>query len=80
MRESVTSTLEQASESSRLRARRPLTTFDRFVRAPLGLLWLALMALLAVPVIIYMTALYYVVQASRLLVQGRSRGTNGANH
>jgi hypothetical protein len=46
---------------------RPLTLFDRLVKVPAGILWLLVIALVAVPVILYMTALSYVVGAARAL-------------
>jgi hypothetical protein len=45
---------------------RPLTPFDRIVKVPVGLLWLLVIAAVAIPVIIYMTALAYVVEAWRV--------------
>jgi hypothetical protein len=44
---------------------RPLNAFDRFVKAPLGLLYLGLLILLAVPVWLWMTLLYGMVAAAR---------------
>lgn len=44
---------------------RPLTAFDRFVKVPAGLLWLLVIAVVAVPVILYMTTLAYAVGALR---------------
>jgi len=49
---------------------RPLTPFDRFVKVPAGLLWLLVIAVVAVPVILYMTALAYGVGAARALRAG----------
>lgn len=49
---------------------RPLTPFDRFVRVPVGFLWLLVIAVVAVPVILYMTALAYAVGAWRALRSG----------
>ena len=46
---------------------RPLTLFDRFVKVPAGILWLLVIAVVAVPVILYMTALSYVVGAAQAL-------------
>ena len=37
---------------------RPLTWFDRGVKAPLGLLYLVLLLVIAVPVLLWMTLLY----------------------
>ena len=52
---------------------------DRFVRVPLGLLWLSVMALVAVPVILYMTLLYYATRGVRSLFPGRNASRGGAN-
>lgn len=49
---------------------RPLTLFDRCVRVPAGLLWLLVIAAVAIPVIIYMTAAAYVVEAWRVRRDG----------
>jgi hypothetical protein len=57
---------------------RPLTTFERCVKVPAGILWLAVMAVVAVPVILYMTALAYVVEAVRGLRSGGSSGVGTA--
>jgi hypothetical protein len=54
---------------------RPLTAFDRFVKVPMGLLWLLVIAIVAVPVILYMTTLAYAVGAMRA---PRSGGTERA--
>jgi hypothetical protein len=54
---------------------RPLTWFDRFVKVPAGLLWLLVIAVVAVPVILYMTALAYAVGPARA---PRSGGPEGA--
>jgi len=62
---------------SRPRPRRTLNAVDRFVRAPIGLLWLAVLAVVAVPLLIYMTLLYWVVQgAAPLLGRGRAPRAN----
>ena len=45
---------------------RPLTLFDRFLKVPAGLLWLLVIAAVVIPVIIYMTALAYAVEAWRV--------------
>lgn len=45
---------------------RPLTLFDRIVKVPVGFLWLLVIAAVAIPVIIYMTALAYAVEAWRV--------------
>ncbi|HYV85506.1 MAG TPA: hypothetical protein VFB49_06325 [Patescibacteria group bacterium] len=49
---------------------RPLTLFDRFVKVPAGILWLLVIAAVAVPVILYMTALSYAVGAAQALRPG----------
>jgi hypothetical protein len=46
---------------------RPLTLFDRLVRVPLGFAWFLVIGLVAVPVMLYMTALFFAVQAARSL-------------
>lgn len=52
---------------------RPLTWFDRFVKAPLGLVYLALLFIVAVPVLLWMTVLHAVVQGMRWLkARGRA--------
>ena len=57
--------------------RRELTSFDWLVRVPIGFLWMIVIAIVAVPVLIYMTLLYYVVQGvSRL--SGRRRAPQDA--
>jgi len=50
---------------------RPLTWFDRWVKAPLGMIYLVFLLLLAVPVLLWMTLLYWAVQGLR---SWRSRG------
>jgi hypothetical protein len=57
---------------------RLLTPAQRLVCAPLGFLWLVVLAILAVPVLVYMTVLYYVVAAARALLPGRRRPNNDA--
>jgi energy-coupling factor transporter transmembrane protein EcfT len=49
----------------------PLRVVDRVVKVPLGFAWLLVIAVLAVPVILYMTALYHVVQAVRGVTRSR---------
>ena len=49
------------------RPRRALNLVDRFVRVPLGFLWMAVLAIVALPVMIYMTLLYYVVRGASAL-------------
>ncbi|HEU4401424.1 MAG TPA: hypothetical protein VFT43_04910 [Candidatus Polarisedimenticolia bacterium] len=54
------------------RPRRALSHFDRVVRVPLGFLWLAVIGVVAVPVLIGMTFLYYVTHAAESVAGGRS--------
>ncbi len=55
------------------RPRRPLSLADYLLRAPLGLIWFAIMIVVAVPVLLYMTVLYHVVQGAGALLGGRER-------
>jgi hypothetical protein len=74
MSENASSSLNGAMVApTRRRSRRGLSPFDRWVRAPLGLLWLGVMAVLAVPIILYMTFLYYIVQGFGPLLRARRR-------
>ncbi len=43
--------------------KRELTWFDWAVRVPIGFLWMIVIMIVGVPVMIYMTLLYYAVQA-----------------
>ncbi len=52
--------------------RRELRWSDWMVRVPIGFAWLIVIAILAVPVMIYMTALYYLVRWTAALF-GRRR-------
>jgi hypothetical protein len=52
---------------------RPLSWFDRFVKAPLGMVYLVFLLLLAVPVLLWMTLLYWLVQGVKTF-RARSRG------
>jgi len=54
------------------RPRRLLNRVDLYVRAPLGFLWMAVLAILTLPVMIYMTLLYYTVQGAARLGRKRS--------
>ncbi len=47
--------------------RHPLSFLDRALWVPLGFLWLIILVLVAVPVTIYMTLLYYVVSGVKTL-------------
>ncbi len=49
------------------RPRRHLTRTDRLVRAPLGLLWLGVVAIVAVPALVWMTLLHGAVLGARRL-------------
>ena len=49
---------------------RPLRPVDRYVRAPLGFLWFIVLLLLGLPVMAWMTALWYV---ARLFTRNGSR-------
>ena len=60
-----------APETARAHPRRRLTLTDYLVRVPLGVLCMMFLALIAVPVMIYMTALYYAVRWSGALFAGR---------
>ena len=57
----------------RPRTRRGLNWIDKTLRVPIGFLWLGVLAVLAVPVMIYMTLLYYFAQGTSALT-GRNRG------
>jgi hypothetical protein len=41
--------------------KRPLRPIDWLVKIPLGLVWFGVLAILAVPVVLYMTGLHYVI-------------------
>src|SRR5881397_1940387 len=51
--------------------RRGLSALDLYLRAPIGFLWLFVLAFVALPVMLYMTLLYYAAQAFTLLFDGR---------
>jgi hypothetical protein len=56
----------------------PLSAFDRLVKAPLGLLYLGLLILLAVPICAWMTLLYTAIAAGRAIrPASRSDGAGG---
>lgn len=68
------------TDGVRGRPRRRLNLIDYLVRVPLGLLSLAVLAIVAVPAMIYMTALYYVARrVSTLLAGRRPQRAEGAN-
>jgi hypothetical protein len=57
---------------------RPLSALDRFVKAPLGLLYLGFLILLALPVCAWMTLLYAAIAAGRAIrPASRSDGAGG---
>jgi len=59
-------------EEARPRPRRAMNLFDRLVRVPIGFLWLGVLVILALPVMTYMTLLYWIVRWTSVLF-GRSR-------
>jgi len=61
-----------ATGGMRPRPRRALNLVDRLVRVPIGFLWLGVLVILAVPVMIYMTLLYWIVRWTSVLF-GRRR-------
>lgn len=76
----VESRAMSGAENSRARPRRRLTLTDYLVRVPLGLLSLVVLAIVAVPVMIYMTVLYYATRwASTLFAGRRPQRAAGAN-
>jgi len=54
--------------------KRPLRPIDRLVKVPLGLVWFGVLAILAIPVLLYMTGLFYVVGRVRALRSGGGSG------
>jgi hypothetical protein len=54
------------------RPRRSLSLVDRLVCVPIGFLWLVVLAIAALPVMIYMTALYWSVQGISWLLGRKS--------
>lgn len=59
------------TDNARGRPRRRLNAIDYVVRVPLGLLSMVVLAIIAVPAMIYMTALYYVARWTGALFAGR---------
>jgi len=59
------------AENTRARPRRRLNAIDYVVRVPLGLLSMMVLAIIAVPVMIYMTVLYYLARWTGALFVGR---------
>jgi len=76
----VESRAMSGADNTRPRTRRHLTLTDYLVRVPLGLLSLVVLAIAAVPVMIYMTALYYATRwASALFAGRRPQRAEGSN-
>jgi hypothetical protein len=76
----VESSAMSGAEKARGRPRRRLNRVDYMVRVPLGLLTMIVLAIIAVPAMIYMTALYYLVRWTGFLFAGRRpQRTQGAN-
>ena len=50
--------------------KRPLRPIDWLVKIPLGLIWFGVLAILAIPVLLYMTGLHYAVDRVRALRSG----------
>jgi hypothetical protein len=67
----VESPVMSGVENPRARPRRRLNPIDYVVRVPLGLLSMIVLAIIAVPVMIYMTVLYYLVRWTGALFAGR---------
>lgn len=59
------------TDLARARPRRRLNAIDYVVRVPLGMISMIVLAIIAVPVMIYMTVLYYVVRWTGALFAGR---------
>jgi hypothetical protein len=78
MRSGVPPTSDPPSRTAAARPR-PLTGAQKFLGAPLGLLWLAVLAIVAVPVLIYMTVLYYLAAGAKAVLPARrARNHNGS--
>lgn len=76
----VESPAMSGADNARARPRRRLTPTDYVVRVPLGLLSLVLLAIVVVPVMIYMTALYFATRWTSALFTGRRpQRAEGAN-
>jgi hypothetical protein len=53
--------------------------FRRYLLVPVGFAWLGVIVVLAIPVVLLMTVLYYIVQVARaFLPDGRRAGQAGA--
>ncbi len=57
---------------------RPLTFTQRVLKAPLGLLYLFVLAILALPVLIYMTVLYCALATVRAILPSARRERRSA--
>ncbi len=60
---------DEAASRNRERPRREISRLDRLVRIPLGFLWLIVLAIVAVPVTIVMTLLYYLTRFGQALAR-----------
>lgn len=67
----VESRAMSGADNTQPRPRRHLTLTDYLVRVPLGLLFMSVLAMVAVPVMIYMTALYYAARWASFPFAGR---------
>jgi hypothetical protein len=64
---------DAAPAAGRPRPRRTLRLDDRLARVPIGFLWMGVLAIVAVPVFIYMTCLYWAVRWTSALFRGKRR-------
>ena len=62
---------------ARSRPRSHLTLVDRLVRVPIGFLYLIFIALLAIPVMTWMTVLHFAVRGWDRILAATRRGTTG---
>lgn len=67
----VESRAMSGADNTQPRPRRHLTLTDYLVRVPLGLFFMIVLAIVAVPVMIYMTALYYAARWASFPFAGR---------
>ena len=62
-----------------LAARRPdRTLLERYLFIPIGILWLGLLVLLALPIMVFMTLLYFLTRPFAALQRPRRRGPGRA--
>jgi hypothetical protein len=54
--------------------RSALSATERFVRVPIGFLWLIVLVLAAVPIMIVMTLVYYAARAAQAVGNAARRG------